>query len=144
MDNLHIASRDSVPAIVHCCQCQEVNRRWDRIAGKAYCPNCQEQLAQGEGPPLVLRTEKKPCAVCDRAGTVSFLSFPLQAADAVEMELCPKHLRALVGRALEPAAFQQLRRKLHALGVQVEEIFLLHGAFYDADGHAFMPALGLE
>jgi hypothetical protein len=144
MESLRIASRDDVTPLENCCRCQETNRRWDRIAGKAYCPNCQELLAQGEAPPLVLRTEKNRCAICDRTGTVTFLTFPLQAPDALEMQLCPGHLRALVGRSLEPGAFHQLRRRLHKVGLKVDEIFLLHGAFYDAQGHAFMPAMGME
>jgi hypothetical protein len=68
----------------------------------------------------------------------------LQAPAPLEIELCPEHLRALVGRCLEPHSFQQLRRRLHALGVGVEDIFLLHGAFYDTHGHASMPAVSQE
>jgi hypothetical protein len=98
-------------------------------------------LAVGEGPPLVERTQKNRCAVCDQVGTVCFQSFPLQAASAVEMDLCPEHLRGLVGRKLGPHAFHQLRRKLLAVGVRVEDIFLLHGAFYDSQGQALQPAI---
>lgn len=144
MDSLRIASREEVPDLENCSRCQEAGRRWDRIAGTAYCPNCQEQLIQGEGPPLILRTEKQRCAICDGLGTVAFLTFPLQARSPLEMQLCPEHLRALVGRWLEPHAFHQLRRQLQAIGVDAEEVFLLHGAFYDSQGHASMPAVHLE
>ena len=144
MDNVRIASEEDVAVIPGCCRCAEVNKRWDRIAGQAYCPNCQESLIQGEGDPLVLKTEKKRCAVCDRQGTVSYLTFPLQAPSPVEIELCPEHLRALIGRCLEPSCFHQLRRRLHGLGIGVEDVFLLHRAFYDAQGHAFMPAMDVD
>jgi hypothetical protein len=101
-------------------------------------------LIQGEADPLVLKTEKKRCAVCDRMGTVGYLTFPLQAPAPLEIELCPEHLRALLGRCLEPHSYHQLRRRLHGLGVGVEDVFLLHGAFYDSKGHASMPAMDLE
>jgi hypothetical protein len=144
MDSLRIAPMDSVPLSHGCCRCQEANYRWDRIAGQAYCPNCQESLAQGEAAPLVLATQKKACAVCNRLGSVCYLTFPLEAKTPIEMELCPEHLRDLIGRRLSPEAFQNLRRKLAGLGFEVEEIFLLHGAFYDSQGHAFSPALELD
>ena len=47
-----------------CCRCAVSGDRWDRIAGKTYCPNCLEALAMGEGDPLIARTERKRCAVC--------------------------------------------------------------------------------
>jgi hypothetical protein len=144
MDNVRIASAEGVAAAPGCCRCAEVNKRWDRIAGQPYCPNCQEMLVQGEADPLVVKTDKKRCAVCDRLGTVCYLTYPLQAPAPVEIELCPEHLRALVGRCLVPHAFEQLRRRLHGLGIGVEDIFLLHGAFYDSNGHASMPAVSQE
>jgi hypothetical protein len=144
MDSLRIAFPESVPPVTGCCRCGEANPRWDRIAGQAYCPNCQELLVQGEGAPLILMTAKNHCAVCERVGTVCFVTFPLQAREPLEMELCPGHLRDLIGRCLEPHAFHQLRRGLQAVGLAVESIFLLHGAFYDPQGHASLPALERE
>jgi hypothetical protein len=144
MNSLRLASLETVPQSNGCCRCLEANYRWDRIAGQAYCPNCQELLAQGEAEPLVLATEKKPCAVCNRVGTVCYLTYPLEAKAPIEMELCPEHLRALIGRRLTPPAFHQLRGQLADLGLEVEEIFLLHGAFYDSKGRAFLPALELD
>jgi len=141
MDSLRMVPTDSIPALVTCCRCAGGERRWDRIAGKAYCPNCQELLAVGEAPPLVERAEKQRCAVCDQIGTVCFQSFPLQGATAVEMDLCAEHLRGLLGRQLGPHAFHQLRRKLHVVGIAVDDIFLLHGAFYDHQGQALQPAI---
>ncbi len=144
MDTLRIVAQESVPPLTGCCRCLEVNRRWDRIAGKAYCPNCQELMIQGEGDPLVLRTEPNRCAVCDRPGTVCYLTYPLQAEAPLEVDLCPEHLRCLLGRCLEPAAFQQLRRQLEALNLHAADVFLLHGAFYDDQGRASLPALERE
>jgi hypothetical protein len=59
----------------------------------------------------------------------------------VEIELCPEHIRALVARRLGPHAFEQLRRQLQVLGLEVAEVFLLHEAFYDPMGRALQPAL---
>jgi hypothetical protein len=86
------------------------------------------------------RTAKKPCAACGKIGTVCYLTYPLQTSTPVEMDLCPEHLRALLGRRLGPYAFHQLRRRLHLLGLGVELIFLLHDAFYDEQGRALQPA----
>jgi hypothetical protein len=127
-----------------CCRCGEGERRWDRIAGKPYCPNCQEELAVGEAPPLVERTERARCTICAHVGTVRFLTFPLHAQEAVEFDLCPEHLRALLGRRLGPHAYAQVARQLSQLGIDVEDVFLLHSAFYDSDGRALYPAVEVE
>ncbi len=140
MAGLRVTNVDPATCLMPCCRCGEGERRWDRIATKAYCPNCQEALAIGEGPPLIERTEKNRCAICAQAGTVRYLTFPLHSSTAVEFDLCPEHLRALLGRRLGSHAFHQLGRLLHALGIGVEEIFLLHGAFYDCQGRALQPA----
>jgi hypothetical protein len=94
----------------------------------------------GLSEPLAERTEKNHCAVCNLTGTVRYLTFPLQMSTAIEMDLCPKHLRALLGRRLGTYAFHQLQRRLHALGMGVDSIFLLHDAFYDEQGRALQPA----
>lgn len=141
MDSVRWAQLGSVPERVPCCRCGSADRSWDRIVGKAYCPNCQEQLAVGEGEPLVEKTEPKRCAVCGRAGTVCFQTFPLHAGKAVAIDLCAEHVRGLVARGLGPYAYHQLRRQLQALGLGVEELFLLHSAFYDAEGRALHPAV---
>jgi hypothetical protein len=127
-----------------CCRCASTHRHWDRIAGKAYCPECQEALVLGLGAPFCERTEKKPCAVCGRAGTLCYLTFPLQSTAPIEMDLCSEHLRALLGRRLGPYAFHQIRRRLHLLGLGTELIFLLHDAFYDEQGRALQPAVDLD
>ena len=141
MDSLRKPTNYPMPPLVPCCRCDSAERHWDRIAGKAYCPECQEALVLGMAEPLVERTEKKCCAACGRVGTVCYLTFPLQSTAPVEMDLCPEHVRALLGRRLGPYAFHQLRRRLHSLGLGVELIFLLHEAFYDEQGRALQPAV---
>jgi hypothetical protein len=140
MESLRMALNQRLPAVLPCCRCASTERSWDRIAGKAYCPECQESLVMGLADPLVERTEKHHCGICSRVGTVRFLTFPLQISTPVEMDLCPEHLRALLGRRLSVAAFGQLRRRLRQLGLRVERIFLLHEAFYDEHGRALQPA----
>jgi hypothetical protein len=122
-----------------CCRCVHRGERWDRIAGKAYCPECQESLAGGEAEPLVERTEPKPCAICAHRGTICFQTFPLEAGAPVEMDLCPEHLRSLLSRRLGPYGYHQLQRQLQALGIDASEVFLLHEAFYDHHGRALKP-----
>ena len=139
-----MAPKQRWPAVLPCCRCSSRERRWDRIAGKAYCPECQESLVMGLADPLVERTEQQHCGACGWIGTVRFLTFPLQGVTPVEMDLCPEHLRALLGRRLNPAAFGQLRRRLRGLGLTVERIFLLHDAFYDEQGHALQPAFEVD
>ena len=95
----------------------------------------------GEGDPLVLRTDRRRCAVCHHLGSVRYVTFPLHSRRPVEMELCAEHVRALVGRRLGPHAFEQLRRQLQALELEVAEVFLLHEAFYDQYGRALQPAV---
>src|SRR5260370_33349152 len=115
MDRIRKETNQQRPAVLPCCRCARAERSRDRIAGKVYCPECQEALVMGLADPLVERTEKHPCGACGRIGTVRFLTFPLQGATPVEMDLCPEHLRALLGRRLSSAAFRQLRRRLRSL-----------------------------
>lgn len=143
MDRLRIAVVDGSIIRVACCRCGTGERSWDRIAGKAYCPNCEEALVVGEAEPLVERAERNACTICNRKGTVRFLTFPLNAREPLEMDLCGEHLRCLLGRRLAPAAFHQLRRQLSKFEVATEEVFLLHGAFYDLHGRALRPAVEL-
>jgi hypothetical protein len=141
MDHLRIMESRGTEAPVPCCRCGLDRDHWDRIAGKTYCPNCQEDLAMGEGEPLIERTEKNPCIICSRLGTLRFLTYPLRAKVPVEMDLCPEHLRALAGRCLRPEAFRRLSRRLAQLRLSSAEIFLLHDAFYYKNGRALQPAV---
>ena len=140
MDSLRLVSPHGVSNVVPCHRCSAGERRWDRIAGQAICPNCQELMIIGEAPPLMVPAERTRCAVCNQMGSLRFQTFPLQSDAAVEIDLCAEHLRSMLGRRLGPHAFHQIRRKLFALGISVEDIFLLHGAFYDSQGHALQPA----
>src|SRR5262249_35150420 len=85
-------------------------------------------LVLGLARPLTERTEPNGCAACGRVGTVCFSTFPLNQPLPVEMDLCPEHLRRLLGRRLGPGAFNQVRRQLRVLGLSAEEVFLLHRA----------------
>lgn len=140
MDGVRVLTSNGIPANLPCCRCDRSDRNWDRIASKAYCPNCQEMLAVGEGPPLVEPTEKRRCAVCNRLGTVCFQSFPLHHEGVAAIDLCAEHLRGLIGRRLGQYAFNQLRRQLKRVGLSADHIFLLHQAFYDPQGRALQPA----
>ena len=122
-----------------CCSCHSATGRWDRLAGKPFCPHCQEALALGEAAPFVQRTQRRPCAVCHKTGTVTFGTFPLDHEELVEIDLCSEHLRALLGRSLGPHGFHQLRRQLRSVNLEVEDIFLLHDAFYNRSGKALQP-----
>lgn len=140
MDCVRLTPADSVFPRIPCCRCADATRPWDRICGKTYCPNCLESLALGEGRPISERTDRRRCAVCNHVGTVRFMTFPLHSRRPVEMDMCGEHLRDLLGRCLGPHAFEQLRRQLYSLGLETTEIFLLHDAFYDENGHALQPA----
>jgi hypothetical protein len=141
MERLRLAPLTGLENLTCCCRCPASQQNWDRIAGKPYCPNCQEELACGVGEPLAVRTEPSRCVVCARRGTVRYFTVPLHAANGIEMDLCGEHLRGLVGRCLGPYAYEQLRRQLRVLQVGTEEIFLLHGEFYDPQGRALRPAV---
>src|SRR5262249_49903236 len=94
----------------------------------------------GEAAPIIERTERRRCTACASEGTVRFLTFPLNSTSAVEMDLCPEHLRSLLARRLGVHAFSQIRRQLGPLDVRVNDNFLLHDAFYDLNGRALQPA----
>jgi len=102
-----------------------------------------EALAYGEGGPLVERTDKRRCAICHLEGTLRFLTFPLKSRRPLEMDLCAEHIRGLVARRLGPHGYEQIRRQLRRLGLDVAAVFMLHEAFYDATGHALQPVAEL-
>ncbi len=139
MDGLRLLSADGANQIVPCHRCQASGCPWDRISGKPICPDCQERLILGEGPPLVERVEKHPCCICNHPGTLRYLTFPLRGSQAVELDLCGTHFQALLGRRLDKYAVKQLGRQLQAIGLKVQQLFLLHEAFYDDKGRALQP-----
>jgi hypothetical protein len=122
-----------------CIRCAATGCPWDHIGGKPICPDCQEQLALGEGEALVERLRPHHCAVCAKKGTVPYLTFPLRARDPMEIDLCAAHFQALLGRRLDRHAYGQLARQLRNLGLNVHQVFLLHEAFYDAEGQPLQP-----
>ncbi len=123
----------------HCWRCHAIGCPWDRVADKPMCPDCQEQLALGEGPPLIERVEKRPCAVCEQMGTLRFLTFPLHGTQALEIDLCGPHIQALLRRRLDRYSYRQLSRRLSKISLTPREVFLLHEAFYDDLGHPLQP-----
>ncbi len=122
-----------------CARCGAIGCHWDHLAARPICPDCQEGLLRGDGEALVLKRERRGCAVCERIGTVRYLTFPLHESEPIEIDLCPAHLRDLMARRLSRRAFQRLRRQLNLLGLAVEQIFLLHESFYDENGSALRP-----
>jgi hypothetical protein len=122
-----------------CARCQATGCPWDHVAGEPLCPDCQESLAAGKSEPLVARVDKRPCVICSHIGTLPFLTFPLHGTHPIELDLCGEHFRALLGRQLGIRSFQQLRRQLGKVGVEVRQVFLLHEAFYDSHGRALQP-----
>ena len=138
MEGLRVVKNGDAP---HgpCRRCQADGCPWDRIAGELICPDCQEGLAQGEAEPLILRTEKKRCTVCQQLGTIGYLTYPLHSPEAVEMNLCPRHFHSLLARRLDRHAYHQLSRQLQTLGFTTRQVFLLHEAFYDEQGHSLQP-----
>ena len=144
MERLRIKHLDTVPPMAPCFRCGAGGRQWDRIAGNPLCPNCQEALVLGEVPALRELGDKEPCTVCARRVTVKFLTLPLNADLPVELSLCSEHLSCLLARKLGPYAFIQIRRQLRALSLATDDVFLLHGEFYDQHGHALRPAVPAE
>jgi hypothetical protein len=144
MAGLRKTSPITLSTFLPCSRCRATGCHWDQIAGTPICPDCQEALAQGHGEPLVARTEKKPCNICGRIGALRLVTYPLVPDTRVEMDLCGEHFRSLISRRLNPRAYQSLRGQLHAQGLQVEQVFLLHEAFYDHYGRALQPAREVE
>jgi hypothetical protein len=143
MESLRMVAQDA-PHASPCCRCGAGERHWDYIARKPYCPQCEEGIILGELEPLIERTQRNPCAVCNKVGTLCYRTIPLHASNPLEIDLCPDHFRGLLGRRLGPFAFQQLCRKLGTHGLSADEVFLLHDAFYDTSGRALQPVPDVE
>jgi hypothetical protein len=139
MEGVRVVTNGKHGALAPCSRCQASGCPWDRIADRPMCPDCQETLIGGDGPPLVEKAEKKRCALCSQTGTLRYLTYPLHVSDPVEMDLCPRHFQALLGRRLDHVSFYQLGRQLEALGVAARQVFLLHEAFYDSHGRPLQP-----
>lgn len=90
--------------------------------------------------PICVRALDIRCAICHHLGAVPFVTFPLHTQKPVEIDLCKKHVRALCARRLGRLAFGKLKRELSKVGLDREDIFLLHSAFYSDTGKALQPA----
>ncbi|HBI45629.1 MAG TPA: hypothetical protein DDY78_22675 [Planctomycetales bacterium] len=139
MSGLRLITEAGNTPMEPCVRCLAGGCPWDHVAGNPMCPDCQEALALGESEPLRQRVESKSCAICQRAGTLPYLTYPLHAAAPVEIDLCGGHFEALLGRRLGRNSFRVLERQLQLLGVNVKQIFLLHEAFYDRQGRSLQP-----
>jgi hypothetical protein len=140
MDSISLVADDHQTAHAPCCQCGATGQCWDRLAGQAYCPDCEEALIRGERAPLVTRIDPRRCCICEQEGTVCYRTLPLRSS-LLALDLCRDHFRDLLGRRLDPVAFVQLRRRLQKVGVGVEQVFLLHDAFYNKEGAALQPVV---
>jgi hypothetical protein len=139
MEGLRVLTCEEATPQAPCIRCQATGCPWDRIAGKPMCPDCQEQLILGGGPPLVEKVEKRTCVICQHNGTLRYVTYPLHAARPVELDLCSLHYQSLLGRRLDGYAIKQLTRLLQPLGIKAQQLFLLHEAFYDEKGRALQP-----
>lgn len=139
MEGLRIVSVTGHSPSAACGRCQSTGCPWDRIGEHVVCPDCQELLVVGDADPLVEKLRKNQCAVCNHLGTVRYLTFPLHAREPVEIDLCPRHFHAFIGRRLDRSAFRILSRRLQTLGLSPRQVFLLHEAFYDDRGHPLQP-----
>lgn len=139
MESLRLATAGNVTSRLECSRCGDDTRDWDRIAGRSCCPHCLERLASGETEPIIERVDGSRCAVCYHLGSIRYVTYPLHSNRPIEIDLCGEHLRALIARRLGPHAFEQLRRQLSTLELRASDVFLLHEAFYDAQGRALQP-----
>src|SRR5437763_6188452 len=139
MSSIRIISSSALSPRLPCGRCGATGCHWDCLAAQPICPDCQESLLRGESDALLLRREQRSCCVCPQAGTVAYLTYPLHEPQALEIDLCPAHLRDLMARRLSRRAFRRLRRQMNLLGVAVEQVFLLHESFYDESGTALRP-----
>lgn len=139
MEALRLLAADTSANRVACSRCQALGCPWDRIAGKPICPDCQEQIVIGEGPPLLEKVQKNSCAICQHCGTLCYLTYPLRATRPVEIDLCAAHVQALISRRLDRHALKQFGRQLQVHGIQAQQLFLLHEAFYDEKGRPLQP-----
>jgi hypothetical protein len=140
MESMRLMTGSGQSPLAPCGRCQAVGCPWDRIGTQVVCPDCQEQLARGEGEPLIEKVApNRCCAVCNTQGAVRYLTFPLHGRDPLEIDLCPKHFHALLERRLDRYAYRTLSRHLTRMGLSARQIFLLHEAFYDERGRPLQP-----
>jgi hypothetical protein len=139
MEGLRLVTASGQSAIAPCSRCEATGCPWDRIGEHAVCPDCEEQLALGEGQPLVERLAPNRCLVCRQSGTVRYLTFPLHGRDPLAIDLCAAHFHDYLGRRLDRYAYRTISRALQGVGLSPKQVFLLHEAFYDERGHPLQP-----
>ncbi len=139
MEGLRLVTAEDVAPMAPCCRCASAGCPWDRVANKPMCPDCQEALVIGEGPPLIERVESRVCAVCRQIGTLRYMTYPLQSQQPIEVDLCGHHLRGLLSRRLDRSSLKQMGQMLRRIGVTAKQVFLLHEAFYDDKGRPLQP-----
>jgi hypothetical protein len=139
MEAVRLLEGEKLGPLAACSRCQAVGCPWDRIAGRALCPDCQNLLVRGEAPALIESPRRAPCAVCRKPLTLPYVTFPLHTIVPLELDLCAEHIQALIARRLDAGALTTLARLLQTLGVTVQQVFLLHEAFYDAQGRPLQP-----
>src|ERR1700680_4239221 len=107
MDSLRRLCVETITGTEPCSGCGCNQGRWDRLGTKVYCPRCEKAMMLGEFDPLRETTQEQHCAVCGKTGTLSYVTFPLHAPEALELDLCSEHFRSLLARDLAPHAFHQ-------------------------------------
>lgn len=128
-------------AVTHStCSLCEAKGCWDIIGELFVCPDCAEALASGASDqPLRQRIIQRDCMICKHCGTVPYKTHPYSEEQPIEIDLCPYHFAALLGRQLTSQAFGQLIALLRLRGIEAEAIFLLHREFYDPRGFPTQP-----
>ncbi|MFO0877205.1 MAG: hypothetical protein U0840_07500 [Gemmataceae bacterium] len=139
MDGLRLVTTSGQSPLSPCCRCDATGCPWDRIGSCPICPDCQENLALGEAEPLIQRLTQNQCLVCNKRGTVPYMTWPLHGRDPLAIDLCPAHFHDFLGRRLDRFSYRTLNRALQGFGMNVKQIFLLHEAFYDERGHPLQP-----
>jgi hypothetical protein len=142
MDSIRLLPEDK-KAPKPCSRCDNNGHYWDRIAGRVYCHNCLEDIAAGMTHHIAEPSEPRKCAAKTSTcsfGTLRFFTYLLGTQTPIEIDLCGKHLRELISRDMV-YAHHVLRTELAKFQIDIEQIFLLHGAFYDARKGPLLPVV---
>lgn len=129
----------SPPPLEPCSRCGAEGCPWDRLDDAPVCPDCQQLILLGQTEPLRFSPIAGTCAVCKAPRILHFQTSPLRSDRRLELDLCGRHLQALLARRLSPRALHRLMIQLHELGLTCRQIFLLHESFYDPRGRALQP-----
>ena len=119
MESLRLAPADSIFPKIPCSRCADHSRGGTGSSAKPIARTASKRWRGERRSPLWKKPIAGVVAICHHLGTVRYVTFPLHSRRPVEMELCSEHLRALIVRRLGPHGFEQLRRQLHNLGIEV-------------------------